>query len=183
MKNLYLFVLFAVIAVFTVACDETDSNGGGDVEADRILAVSEFDGDDEVIKVGGVAGSVPPGSEVVVTNQDTDEVKTTTGLIDGSFDPEFQASTDDTFLVEVFENDELVDTTELSVITLESLVNTNQGQLGSVPASLKIAGDRAYVINGFSDNIQVFNIRRKTNLKIHNYKDANRSNEKRSYYN
>ena len=99
-----------------------------------------------------------PGSEVVVTNQDTGEMKTTIGLIDGSFDPEFQASTDDTFLVEVFENEELVDTTDLSVITLESLVNEDQAQLGSVPASIKIVGDRAYVINGFSDNIQVFDI-------------------------
>jgi len=158
MKNLHLLVLFVIIAAFTAACDETDTNGGGDVVADRILAVSEFDGDDEVVKVGGVAGAVPPGSEVVVTNQDTDEAKTTIGLVDGSFDPEFQASTDDTFLVEVFDNEELIDTTELSVITLESLVNTNLALLGSVPASLKILGDRAYVINGFSDNIQVFDI-------------------------
>jgi len=158
MKNFHLLVLFVIIASFTAACDETDTNGGGDVAADRILAVSEFDGDDEEIKVGGVAGAVPPGSDVVVTNQDTQQTETTTGLIDGSFDPEFQGSTDDTFLVEVFENEELIDTTELSVITLESLVNSNLAQLGSVPASLKILGDRAYVINGFSDNIQVFDI-------------------------
>lgn len=158
MKNFHLLVLFVIIAAFTAACDETDTNGGGDVAADKILAVAEFDGDDEEIKVGGVAGAVPPGSEVVVTNQETQQTETTTGLIDGSFDPEFQGSTDDTFLVEVFDNEELIDTTELSVITLESLVNTNLAQLGSVPASLKILGDRAYVINGFSDNIQVFDI-------------------------
>ena len=102
MKKFHLLVLLAVIAVFTAACDETDTGGGGDVVADRILAVSEFEGDEEEIKVGGVAGAVPPGSEVVVTNQDTGEMQTTTGLQDGSFDPPFEGSTDDTFLVEVF---------------------------------------------------------------------------------
>lgn len=158
MKKFHLLVLLAVIAVFTAACDETDTGGGGDVVADRILAVSEFEGDEGEIKVGGVAGAVPPGSEVVVTNQDTGEIQTTTGLQDGSFDPPFEGSTDDTFLVEVFVEEELIDTTDLSVITLESLVNTNLAQLGSVPATLKIMEDRAYVINGFSDNIQVFDI-------------------------
>ncbi len=166
MKKFHLLVFLAVIAVFTAACDETDTGGGGDVVADRILAVSEFEGDDEEIKVGGVAGAVPPGSEVVVTNQDTGEIQTTTGLIDGSFDPPFQGSTDDTFLLEVFENEELIDTTDLSVITLESLVNTNQGQLGSVPAKIKILNDRAYVINGFSDNIQVFDINQNPPVEI-----------------
>ncbi len=158
MKNIQLLVLLFAIAAFTAACDETDTGGGGNVVADRILAISEFDGDDEEIKVGGVAGAVPPGSEVVVTNQDTGEIQTTTGNQDGSFDPPFEGSTDDTFLVEVFQDEELIDTTDLSVITLESLVNANLAQLGSVPAVLKIRGNRAYVINGFSDNIQVFDI-------------------------
>ena len=91
-KFLLLFVLIFVIG-FSTACDETDTDGGGDdVVADRILAVAEFDGNDETIKVGGVAGAVPPGSEVDVTNLDTGETKSTIGLPDGSFDPEFQAS-------------------------------------------------------------------------------------------
>jgi len=158
MKNFHLLVLLIIIAVFTSACDETDTGGGGNVVADRILAVSEFNGDDEEIKVGGVAGAVPPGSEVVITNQDTGEMQTTTGNQDGSFDPPFEGSTDDTFLVDVFQDEELIDTTDLSVITLESLVNTNLAQLGSVPAVIKIRGNRAYVVNGFSDNIQVFDI-------------------------
>ena len=130
MKKFHFLVLLFVIAVLSSACEETESNGGGDIVVpDRILAVSEFNGEDETIKVGGVAGSVPPGSEVVVTNQDTGETQTTTGLPDGSFDPPFEGSTDDTFLVEVFLNDELVDTTDLSVITLESLVNPGLAQL------------------------------------------------------
>jgi len=158
MKNIHLFILFVIIAAFTAACDETTTNGGGDVVADRILAIAEFDGDDETIKVGGVAGAVPPGSEVVVTNQDTQQTETTTGLIDGSFDPEFQGSTNDTFLVEVFDNAELIDTTELSVITLESLVNEDIALLGTFPAALKISGNRAYVVNGGTNNIQVFDI-------------------------
>lgn len=166
MKKIHLLFLLAVIAVFTAACDETDTGGGGDVVADRILAVSEFEGEEEEIKVGGVAGAVPPGSEVVVTNQDTGEIQTTTGLQDGSFDPPFEGSTDDTFLVEVFVEEELIDTTDLSVITLESLVNTNLAQLGSVPATLKIMEDRAYVINGFSDNIQVFDINQNPPVQI-----------------
>ena len=158
MKNFHLLVLFVIIAAFTAACDETNTGGGGNVVADRILAIAEFDGEDETIKVGGVAGAVPPGSEVIVTNQDTQVTESTTGFPDGSFDPEFQGSTNDTFLVEVFDNAELIDTTELSVITLESLVNTNLSQLGSVPTTIKIQGSRAYVLNGFSDNIQVFDI-------------------------
>ena len=166
MKNFHLLVLFVIIAAFTAACDETDTNGGGDVVADNILAVSEFDGDDEEIKVGGVAGAVPPGSKVVVTNQDTGEIQETTGNQDGSFDPTFQGSTDDTFLVEVFENNELIDMTELSVITLESLVNSNLDQLGSVPSLIKIQGNRAYVLNGFSDNIQVFDINQNPPVEI-----------------
>ena len=166
MKKFHLIVLLAVIAVFTAACDESETGGGGNVVADRILAISEFDGDDEEIKVGGVAGAVPPGSEVVVTNQDTGEIQTTTGLPDGSFDPPFEGSTEDTFLVEVFVEEELIDTTDLSVITLESLVNRNQGQLGSVPATIKILQDRAYVINGFSDNIQVFDINQTPPLEL-----------------
>jgi len=166
MKNFHLLVLFVIIAAFTAACDETDTNGGGDVVAGNILAVSEFDGDDEEIKVGGVAGAVPPGSEVVVTNQDTGEIQETTGNQDGSFDPEFQGSTDDTFLVEVFENNELIDTTDLSVITLESLVNEDIALLGSFPAALKILDNRAYVINGGSNNIQVFDIDQNPPLEL-----------------
>ena len=159
MKKFHLLVLLILIVGFTTACEETETNGGGDIVVpDRILAVAEFNGNDETIKVGGVAGSVPPGSDVVVTNQDTQQTESTVGLEDGSFDPEFQGSTDDTFLVEVFEEGELIDTTELSVITLESLVNTNQGQLGSVPTTIKIRNNRAYVVNGFSDNIQIFDI-------------------------
>jgi len=127
MKNFHFLVLLLILTAFTIGCDDITS-GGGDIVADRILAIAEFDGDDETIKVGGVAGAVPPGSEVIVTNLDTQVTESTTGLPDGSFDPEFQGSTDDTFLVEVFENNELIDMTELSVITLESLVNSNLNQ-------------------------------------------------------
>jgi len=157
MKNFHFLVLLLILTAFTIGCDDITS-GGGDIVAGRILAIAEFDGDDETIKVGGVAGAVPPGSEVIVTNLDTQVTESTTGLPDGSFDPEFQGSTNDTFLVEVIDNAELIDSTELSVITLESLVNTNLSQLGSVPTTIKIQGSRAYVLNGFSDNIQVFDI-------------------------
>jgi len=166
MKNFHLLVLFVIIAAFTAACDETDTNGGGDVVADKILAVSEFDGNDEEIKVGGVAGAVPPGSKVVVTNQDTGEILETTGNEDGSFDPPFEGSTDDTFFVEVFENEELLNSTDLSVITLESLVNEDIALLGSFPAALKILDNRAYVINGGSNNIQVFDIDQNPPLEL-----------------
>ncbi|MGI9553647.1 MAG: hypothetical protein ACR2NC_01880 [Thermodesulfobacteriota bacterium] len=158
MKKFHLLILLILIMGFSTACEETETNGGGNVVADRILAVAEFNGSDETIKVGGVAGAVPPGSDVVVTNQDTQQTEETVGLEDGSFDPEFQGSTDDTFLVEVFVNAELIDTTDLSVTTLESLVQRDLAQLGSVPTAIKIQGSRAYVVNGFSDNIQIFDI-------------------------
>ena len=159
MKKYYSFILLFFIICFAAACDDTGTeDGDGNVVADRILAVAEFEGNNETIKVGGIEGAVPPGSEVSVTNLNTNETKTTVGLPDGSFDPEFQASTDDIFRVEVTDNGELVDSTDLSVITLESLVNTNISQLGSVPTTIKILGNRAYVLNGFSDNIQIFDI-------------------------
>jgi len=43
-------------------------------------------------------------------------------------------------------------------VPLSEFVERNLAQLGSVPAEILIRGDRAYVINGFSDNIQVFDL-------------------------
>lgn len=145
--------------VFVTACEETDNtNSGEEAIVSSILAVAEFEGDNEIIKVGGLPDSVPPGSQVVVTNLDTDETKETTGLPDGSFAPEFEASTDNIFRVEVFDNGELVDSTDLSVITLESLVNKDLALLGNFPSSLEIRDGRAYVTNSGSNNVQVFDI-------------------------
>jgi len=158
MKKFHLLVLLIFTVMFSAACEETDTSVGGDVVVGNILAVAEKEGIDEIIKVGGLAGAVPPGSEVIVTNQDTGEEKSTVGLPDGSFDPDFQASTDDTFLVEVFEEGELIDMIQPRLVLLRDLIDQDLALLGNVPANLIIRGNRAYIVNAFSNNIQVFDI-------------------------
>jgi hypothetical protein len=139
------------------ACEET-SGGGGFVPTGIILAVAEKQGSEETIKVGGLPDSVPPGSIVDVTNLDTGETQSTTGAPDGSFDPTFTGDTDDEFNVVVTDDGELVDDIVIGVTLLSEAVEENLAKLGTVPADIEIRGNRAYVVNGFSDNIQVFDL-------------------------
>lgn len=151
----------SVLIIFMIVAGMSGCDGSTDirvVEAGKILAMAEKSGSDVTIKVGGLEGSVPPGSTVIVTNVTTGETKTTTGLADGSFDPEFQGSTSDTFRVEVIDDGETIEDITIGVTLLTDIVQTDLGSLGSVPAAIEIKGDFAYVINGFSDNIQIFDL-------------------------
>ncbi|MEQ9619968.1 MAG: hypothetical protein RIG61_12450 [Deltaproteobacteria bacterium] len=158
MKLLVSMFLLAVSALALSGCDETGGGGGGFIPTGSILAVAEKAGSEETIKVGGLQGAVPPGSTVEVTNLDTGKTKTTTGAPDGSFDPTFIGDTDDTFNVLVTNNGNIVEDTVIGVTLLSDAVEENLANLGSVPADIEIRGDRAYVINGFSNNIQVFDL-------------------------
>lgn len=154
---LSICALLITSAVF-VGCDSGDG-GGGFVPRGDILAVAERTGQNQTIKVGGTEGSVPPGSTVDVTNIDTGETQTTMGLPDGSFDPEFMGNTNDLYNILVTNSNGNVVLDEIIGVTLlRNAVQRNLDTLGSVPANIYIRGDLAYVINGFSNNVQVFDL-------------------------
>lgn len=151
------FLLMLVMVAGSLACSSS-SDDSRDVVSGRIMAIAEKDGDNETIKVGGGPDSVPPGSTVTVTNLSTMESKSTVALQDGSFDPEFTGSTSDMFMIEISENGETVEEITIGVTLLTDIVSTNLATLGDVPSALEIRDGIAYVVNGFSDNIQRFDL-------------------------
>jgi len=157
MNKLYSALLLVLTCLGLAACNDT-GGGGGFVPSGSILAVAEKAGSQQTIKVGGLPGAVPSGSTVEVTDIDTGQTKTTTANSDGSFDPTFTGDTDDSFNVVVTDGSEVIDDIVIGVTLLSDAVEENLAKLGSVPADIKIRGDRAYVVNGFSDNIQVFDL-------------------------
>lgn len=158
MRILLAVLIFSLFGAVFTGCDSGGDSGGGFVPTGDILAVAERAGQSQTIKVGGAVGAVPPGSTVEVTNLSTLETKTTFGQPDGSFDPTFTGNTDDLFNVLVTDNGSTVLDTVIGVTLLRNAVERNLAQLGSVPADIVIRDNRAYVINGFSNNIQIFNI-------------------------
>ena len=158
MRLLLIILVFSFFGPVFIGCDSGGSGGGGFVPTGDILAVAERAGQNQTIKVGGTEGSVPPGSTVSVTNLNTGETQNTVGLPDGSFDPTFTGNTNDLFNVFVTNNGNVVLDTIIGVTLLRNAVERNLAQLGSVPADIKIRGGRAYVINGFSNNIQIFEL-------------------------
>lgn len=157
MKTFLSFLLFITACIALVSCNDT-GGGGGFVPAGSILAVAQKAGSSVTIKVGGLPGAAPPGSTVDVTDIDTGETKTTTANPDGSFDPTFTGDTDDDFNVIVTNDGEVVEDIVIGVTLLSDSVKENIAKLGTVPADIDIRGDRAYVVNGFSDNVQVFDL-------------------------
>jgi hypothetical protein len=157
MKTLSLFLFFAAGCLAIASCNDT-GGGGGFVPTGTILAVAQKAGSDVTIKIGGLPGAVPPGSTVDVTDIDTGETQSTTASSDGSFDPTFTGDTDDEFNVVVTDDGEVVEDIVIGVTLLSDSVEENLAQLGTVPADIQIRGNRAYVVNGFSDNIQVFDL-------------------------
>lgn len=158
MRLLLTIFVFSFFGAVFIGCDSGGDGGGGFVPTGDILAVAERAGTNETIKVGGTEGSVPPGSTVEVTNLNTLETQTTLGLADGSFDPTFIGNTSDLFNVLVTNNGNVVLDTVVGVTLLRNAVERNLAQLGSVPADILIRGSRAYVINGFSNNVQIFDL-------------------------
>ena len=158
MRTLLTVLVFSFFGAVFIGCDSGGNGGSGFVPTGDILAIAERAGQNQTIKVGGTAGSVPPGSTVEVTNLSTLETQTTFGLADGSFDPTFVGSTNDFFNVLVTNNGNIVLDTIVGVTLLRNAVERNLATLGSVPADIKIQGSRAYVINGFSNNIQIFEL-------------------------
>ncbi len=158
MKTLLPILLIAAGCFALAGCDES-GGGGGFVPKGSILAVAAIPGSNVTIEVGGLVGSVPPGSTIEVTNLDTGETETSFGQGDESFPPvTFTGSTGDEFNVLVTDDGAIVEDIVIGVTLLSDSVQQNLAQLGSVPTTIKIRGDRAYVLNGFSDNIQIFDL-------------------------
>ncbi|HML94896.1 MAG TPA: hypothetical protein PKC29_05660 [Thermodesulfobacteriota bacterium] len=158
MKTL-LSILLIVAGCFTLAgCDES-GGGGGFVPTGDILAVAAIPGSNITIEVGGLVGSVPEGSAIEVTNLDTGETGASSGQGDESFPPiTFTGSTDDEFNVIVTDGGTIVEDIVIGVTLLSDSVQQNLAQLGSIPTNIRIRDNRAYVTNGFSDNIQIFDL-------------------------
>jgi hypothetical protein len=152
----FLFLIF-LVGLAISGCGGSNGEGGGFIPTGNIIAVAVRSGSDVPIKVGGTKGAAPPGSTVEVTNLNTGETKTTMAGPDGSFDPTFTGNTNDTFEV-IISDDDFIDTEIIGVTLLSQAVKRDIGQTGSVPTAIEIQGNRAYVVNGFSDNIQVFNL-------------------------
>jgi hypothetical protein len=151
----FLIVIFILgIWGFIIGGCQTNGSGSGFIPTGRIVAVAERISSDTV-QVGGPRGSATPGAFVEITNLDTSDFETTNVGDDGSFSVEFDASTEDIFRV-VIEEDGIDETIGVSI--LRDAVARNIAQLGSVPTEIVIREDRAYVVNGFSDNIQVFDL-------------------------
>ena len=140
------------------------SDGDGFIPTGKIIAVAERSGSNVEIKVGGTEGAAPPGSTVEVTNLKTGETLTTTAESDGSFDPTFKGSTSDTFVVSI--NGTIVSDDPIGVTLISQAVKKDLAVLGSVPTAIEIQGNRAYVVNGLSNNIQVFDLGSGTPQKL-----------------
>jgi len=158
MRYFKTLAILALLGSSLWGCDESGSSGGGFIPTGDIIAVAERSGGNQTIKVGGTPGAVPAGSLVEVTNIDRRETQITVGESDGSFDPTFMGNTNDLFNVLVTSNGTVVEDTTIGVTLLSQAVKRDLAVLGSVPASIEIRGNRAYVINGLSNNIQIFDL-------------------------
>jgi hypothetical protein len=167
MKIFMSAIIIITLGISVVGCNDTGSEGGGGfIPTGNIIAVAERSGSNQTIKVGGTAGAVPPGSFVEVTNNNTDETQVTSGKNDGSFDPTFTGNTNDIFNILVTDGGAIVEDTTIGVTLLSQAVRRDIAKLGSVPTAIEIRGSRAYVINGFSNNIQIFDLDQNTPQQI-----------------
>src|SRR3989304_2293950 len=153
-KILFVFILLGFI--FRGCGGGGSSDDSGFVPTGKIIAIAERSGSNIDIKVGGTAGAAPPGSKVEVTNLNTTETLSTTAESDGSFDPTFKGSTSDRFSVAV--DGMIVTGIPIGVTLISEAVKRNLAQLGSIPSAIEIQENRAYVVNGGFNNVQIFDL-------------------------
>ncbi|MCI0454216.1 MAG: hypothetical protein L0Y68_04375 [Candidatus Dadabacteria bacterium] len=157
-----LFKTLCIILVTGFALCGCGGGGGGDgsgfMPTGKIIAVAERSGSNVEIKVGGTEGAAPPGSTVEVTNLNTGETQTTTAESDGSFDPTFTGDTDDTFEIVISNNGTIIMNDPIGVTLISQAVKRDLAILGSFPSAIEIQGNRAYVVNGGFNNIQIFDL-------------------------
>lgn len=161
-------LILSMLGVSVVGCNDTGGGtGGGFTPTGKIIAVAETNGSNQTIEVGGTPGAVPPGSHIDVTNLSTRETKTAVGQGDGSFDPTFTGSTNDSFNVLVTDNGVVVEDTDIGVTLLSQAVTRNIERFLSAPTNLLIRGNRAYIPT-FLDTIEIFDLDQDPPAKIGN---------------
>lgn len=159
MRLFKILFIFGFLGLVLWGCG--GGGGGGEksfTPSGRIMAVAEKSGSNVTIKVGGTKGAAPSGSTIQVTDINTQVTQTTTAAADGSFDPTFTGSTSDVFRVVVSNNGVTITDTTIGVTIISQAVKRNLAHLGSFPTQIEIHGNRAYVVNGGSDNIQIFDL-------------------------
>lgn len=167
--------LYATIAVITslyiVAC------GSDSFDPDKFFALNNgpvmvlnnelnqnVDPNTTVV-VGGLDGAVNANRQVTITNLETLEQRIVQSNNRGGFIAALTGSVLDQFTIVSGGNSITIDSMVFIDLPLDTriklmggAVNRNLAKLGSVPTRIEIYNNRAYVLNGFSDNIQIFDI-------------------------
>ncbi|NIP37678.1 MAG: hypothetical protein GWO07_07305, partial [Candidatus Dadabacteria bacterium] len=117
------------------------------------------------IVVGGLDGAANSNALVSITNIETSEERIVRSNSRGGFIAALTGSPFDEFQIISGGNSITIGSQvdidvplDTRIKLMNGAVNRNLAQLGSVPTTIEIFNDRAYVLNGFSDNIQVFDI-------------------------
>ena len=171
--------LYAAIAVITslyiIACGGSDS-----FDPDKFFALNNgpvmilnnelnqnVDPNTTVV-VGGLDGAVNSNAQVSITNLETLEQRIVRSNNRGGFIAALTGSVLDQFRIVSGGNSITIDSMVFIDLPLDTriklmggAVNRNLAKLGSVPTRIEIYNNRAYVLNGFSDNIQIFDITQK----------------------
>jgi hypothetical protein len=135
--------------------------GGGEDEGQQFFALTNSP---EVV-VGGIKGSVDGRVTVLVRNLDTGQERETTANDEGSFIVTLEGSIGDTIGISAPRVDVAVEVMHVSEVSPEirqeimsGAVRRNLASLGSFPTTIEIQGNRGYVVNGGSNNIQIFDL-------------------------
>jgi len=117
------------------------------------------------VVVGGLDGAVNSNAQVSITNLETLEQRIVRSNNRGGFIATLTGSVLDHFRIVSGGNSITIDSMVFIDLPLDTriklmggAVNRNLAKLGSVPTRIEIYNNRAYVLNGFSDNIQIFDI-------------------------
>ncbi len=148
-------LIFSIIGIVLWAC------GGGGGESQQFFALTNS----PEIVVGGIKGSVGGGAIVQVRNLSNGQERQTTASGDGSFVITLEGSIGDTIGISAPSVDVAVEVMFVSEVSPEirqeimsGAVRRNLAQVGSFPSAIEIQGSRAYVVNGGSNNIQIFDL-------------------------
>jgi len=167
--------LYATIAVITslyiVAC------GSDSFDPDKFFALNNGPvmvlnnelnqnvNPNTTVVVGGLDGAVNANRQVTITNLETLEQRIVQSNNRGGFIAALTGSVLDQFTIVSGGNSITIDSMVFIDLPLDTriklmggAVNRNLAKLGSVPTRIEIYNNRAYVLNGFSDNIQIFDI-------------------------
>lgn len=174
MKKLMQFTFIIFTAAIYISCGGGEGsdedkffamNNGPVMILDKLNITNQIFDPANTIVVGGLDGSVKTRTEVSIVNLTTLEERTVLSNNRGGFITAIEGSVNDQF--RIVSNG--VDTTINSVLYIDlnldtrialmsGAVNRNLAQLGSAPTTIEIFNDHAYVLNGLSDNIQIFDI-------------------------